>query len=209
MVINHGGISGMKHKRTLKVFALAVLMPMLIIAFAVAPAQSKSTDYQFAKDVKIDETVDLSQVPLTIEQLTMLEELVPYDLLPYLMEAQYIYICGNAHIDLKISEVCDNYVVDLHFTWKGTIVLLDSSRDAIVTLYTKCLELNVHGTISKCDPNQICMCLDFQTNSVLCFADSSVSKPIDLKLHTCVDLSSADFDWIKGEMAQFMNAGIV
>ena len=199
----------MKNKRALKVFALAVLLPMLILAFAVAPAQSKSMDYRLVKDVKISESIDLSQVPLTVEQLTMLAELVPYDMLPYLMQTQYIYICGMAHMDLRISDVCNKLFVDLHFTWKGTIVLLDSSKDAIITLYTKCLSLNVHGSISKCDPNQICMCLDFQTNSVLCFGDSSVSKPIDLKLHTCLDLSSEDFDQIKGEIAQFLGLAII
>ena len=209
----------MKNKRVVKVFALAVLMPMLIMAFAVAPAQAaaspaqaKSMDYKFEKNVNINEFIDLSQVPLTNEQLkmlTMLTGAVPSDLLSYLGQTQYISICGMAHINLKISEECDDLIVDLHFDWHGKIVLLDSGKNAIVTIETKCLQLIVHGSISQCDPSQVSLWLNFQTNSMLWLGEDHCSKPIDLKLHICLKFSSDDLAWIKAQLAQFLNAAIV
>jgi hypothetical protein len=59
----------MKTKLTVKVFAFAILMPMLIMAFAVAPAQAKSSgsEYKLVDNIKMDKvTIDKLLIDLHI-----------------------------------------------------------------------------------------------------------------------------------------------
>ena len=87
----------METKWVVKAFALAVLLPIVILAFAAAPAEAKSSDngncqgQDYTKNcrpdsmvvdtVRIDTTIYLYQVPLTEAQLAMLGEIIPVNLL--------------------------------------------------------------------------------------------------------------------------------
>jgi hypothetical protein len=194
-------------KNLVKLLVLAVLMPMLIMAFAVAPAQAKSPDYKLVDNVKVESfTIDLYQVQLTDEQLAMLNEIVP---LEQFLESgiQYVYIDGTAHVNLLVKEKKDNFDVILHINWQGTIALLDTEKNVVVAIESKNVQLVVHTEIpTNGDLSQANLWLHFHTNSVLYMG--SESDNVDLKMHIILSFSDGQFDLVKVQLPQFADAVI-
>ena len=204
----------MKTKSAVKIFALAVLMPMLILAFAVAPAQAcsdhgnsnrKSSEFRYVDNIRIHNlTIDLYQVPLTPEQLSMLNGIIPLDDL-LASGVQYLYIDGMAHINLMAKEKCDKLFIDLHIDWHGTIALLDHDKNVVVSLHSNCLQICAHATISMVQDNyQADIWLNIHTNSVYrcgCNSDSH-----NLKFHFNISLAGSDMDQIEAQLPHFADA---
>ncbi|MGD0818999.1 MAG: hypothetical protein ABR986_11495 [Methanomassiliicoccales archaeon] len=199
----------MKTKLTVKVFAFAILMPMLIMAFAVAPAQAKSSgsEYKLVDNIKMDKvTIDLYQVPLTDVQKAMLNEIVPLDLLLG-SGIQYVYIDGMAHINLMVKEKCDKLLIDLHIRWHGTIALLDHDKNVVMALKSKCLQIEAHAKIQMIgDQYQADLWLNIHANSMCC--GRCHSNPENLKLHVILSFSDGELDMIKASLPQFADAAI-
>lgn len=211
------GEDHMRTKSAVRLFALAVLMPLLILAFAIAPAQAcsdqhttcqKCTEFRYVDNVRIDnKTIDLYQLPLTPEQLAMLNEMFP---LADLMASgvQYLYIDGTAHINLMAKEKCDKLFIDLHINWHGTIALLDHNKSVVAAIHSKCLQLCAHAVISKVDGNYSAdLWLNIHTNSMYrcgCQWNKSI-----LNQHVILNLSSSDVDMIKAQLPQFADAFVL
>jgi hypothetical protein len=204
----------MRTRSAVRLFALAVLMPILILAFAVAPAMAcsdqhptdqKSTEFCYVDNVRINNlTIDLYQLQLTPEQLAMLNATFPLaDLLA--SGVQYIYLDGMAHINLMAKEKCDKLFIDLHINWHGTIALLDQSKNVVSAVHSKCLQICAHATITKVDNNYSAdLWLNIHTNSMYrcgCQWRTSI-----LKLHVILNLSGSDVDMIKAQLSQLANA---
>ncbi|HEY3419121.1 MAG TPA: hypothetical protein VGK23_01035 [Methanomassiliicoccales archaeon] len=195
----------MNAKNLVKLLVLAVLMPMLIMAFAVAPAQAKSPDYRMVDNVKVDSlTIDLYQVQLTDEQLAMLNEIVP---LQQFLDSgiQYIFINGTAHMNVMAKEKNDHFDVNLHINWHGTIALLDTEKNVVMAIDSKNVQLVLHTDIPvNGDLSQANLWLNFHTNSV--FYMGSESDGIDLKMHVILSFSDGQFDLVKVQLPQFADA---
>ncbi len=197
----------MNTKRIAKIFALAVLMPMLIVAFAIAPAQAKNPDVKLVENIKVDAyKINIDDL-VTDEQKMMLAELVPSDFLPYLEQIQYIMIDGTAHVNMVISEKNDNISIKLHVNWFGTISLLNVDEEPLVELDSRNMQLVAHLMIpSSGDIQQADLWLNFHTNSELVVYGESDSMEVDLKVHVILTFSEGQFDLIKVQLPQLGDA---
>jgi hypothetical protein len=211
---NPKGEDLLKTKSAVKITALAVLMPMLILAFSVAPAQAcsdhnnsndKSSGFSYEKNIRFDHlTIDLYQVPLTPEQLAMLNGIIPIDDL-LASGVQYLYIDGMAHINLLAKERCDKLYVNLHIDWHGTIALLDHDKNVVMSLHSNCLQICAFATVSMVQGNyQADIWLSIHTNSMCrCYNDPSA---INLKFHFSLSLAGSDLDQIEAQLPDFADA---
>ncbi len=207
----------LKTKRAVKIFALAVLMPILILAFAVAPAQACSdhsssngngSEFTYEKNLRINNlTIDLYQLPMTTDQLAMLNGILPVnDLLA--SGVQYLYIDGVAHINLLAKEKCDKLYISLHIDWRGTIALLDHDKNVVMALHSKCLQICACATVSMVQGiYQADVCLSIHTNSMCrCGCDPN---SINLKFHFNLSLTGTDLDQIEAQLPNFADAFIL
>ncbi len=199
----------MNMKKMVKIFTLAVLMPMLIVAFAIAPAQAKNSNERLVENIKVDAYKINVDDLVTDEQKMMLAELVPSDFLPYLEQIQYILIDGAAHVNMVMSEKKDNIDIKLHVNWHGTISLLNVNEEPLIVLDSKNLQLVAHleipvsGDIAQAD-----LWLNFHTNSELVVYGESGSMEVDLKIHVILTFAEGQFDRIKVHLPQLGDAQI-
>lgn len=203
----------MKTKSAVRIFALAVLMPMLILAFSVAPAQAcsdhnnsgKQSGFSYEKNIRIDNlTIDLYQVPLTPDQLAMLNGILPIDDL-MASGVQYLYIDGMAHVNLLAKERCDKLYINLHIDWHGTVALLDHDKNVVVEMHSKCLQICACAIVSMVDGNyQAEVWLNIHTNS--CYRCGCDPNAINLKFHFKLALAGSDLDQIEAQLPNFADA---
>jgi hypothetical protein len=200
----------MKTKRAVKIFTLAVLMPMLILAFAVAPAQAKGPDVKTVDNIKVDSYMINVDDLVSPEQKQMLAEVIPSEFVPYLAEIQYIKIDGTAHLNMKMSEKNGMYDIKLHVNWRGTISLLNTNQEPLVLLDSKNMQLVAHFEIPVSgDVSQSDIWLNLHTNSQLVVFDGSDSMPVDLKVHVIMTFSEGQLDLIKIQLPQFADAQLL
>jgi hypothetical protein len=200
----------MKTKRAVKVFALAVLMPMLILAFAVTPAQAKGPDVKTVDNVKVDSYMINVDDLVSLEQKQMLAEVIPSEFVPYLAQIQYIQIDGTAHLNMMISEKNGIYDIKLHVNWHGTISLLNINQEPLVALDSKNMQLVSHFEVPVSgDVSQSDIWLNLHTNSQLVVFDGTDSMPVELKVHIIMTFSEGQFDLIKVQLPQFADVQLV
>jgi hypothetical protein len=200
-------------KKAVRIFALAFLMPMLILAFSVAPAQACSdhqnsdrqcSGFSYEKNIRINVTIDLYQVPLTSDQLAMLNGIVPIDDL-LASGVQYLYIDGMAHVNLLAKERCDKLYVNLHIDWHGTIALLDHDKNVVMALHSKCLQICACATVSMIQGNyQADVWLSIHTNSN--YRCGCNPNAIDLKFHFKLALTGSDLEQIEAQLPHLADA---
>lgn len=197
----------MNTKGIAKIFALAVLMPMLIVAFAIAPAQAKNPDERLVENIKVDSYKINVDDLVTDEQKMMLAELVPSDFLSYLEQIQYIMIDGTAHVNMVMSEKNDVVSIKLHVNWHGAISLLNVDEEPLVVLDSKNMQLVAHLEIpASGDIQQADLWLNFHTNSELVVYGESGSMEVDLRIHVILTFSEGQFDLIKVQLPQLGDA---
>ena len=167
------------------IFALAILMPMLILAFAVAPAQAKSPDCKI---------VDTNQVACNDVQVN---------------DWSYLDINGHYHINMLVSHCEDSLDVKLHFDWHGTIVWMTECGYQILSIDTKNIQLLVHASASWCGECQMDAWVNFHTNTVVTIGDGQCIQPIDLKVHIIMSFDDGNFNWIKVQLPNFCDAPII
>ena len=163
------------------IFALAILMPMLIMAFAVAPAQAKSPDLKLVETRNVCENIDLGDISILID--------------------------GKAHINMVATAQDCNLDVKLHFDWHG-IIIISTECGMKVAIDSKNLQLDVHASIPMCNPCESDIWVNFHTNSVVYIGGCECIKPIDLKVHIILDIDNGSIDMLKIMLPDFADAPI-
>ena len=173
----------MKTTRVWKVFAIAVLMPMLIMAFAAAPVQAKSPECKYVDTNKVCADVPVCEGSLHIE--------------------------GMYHVNLIATEKQCNWDIKLHVDWHGEIVLYGGCGCPILTIDSKNVQLVVHASIPECNPCQADIFVNFHTNTQVYINGCPCDREIDLKMHIILDIDNGCVDKFKVQLPDFCDAPII